>query len=50
MIPSTISQEMKSNVFFRHDLLRERLGAKDDVEALGLIRQYKDEGKSIQKL
>lgn len=49
-LPSTIGQECKSNVFFRHALLKDRLGAKSDVEALALLREYKDEGKSLQKL
>lgn len=51
MLPSTVAQECESNIFFRHTLLKDKLGAKDNVEALALLRQYKDEGKSLtQKL
>ena len=50
MLPSTVEQECKSNIFFRHDLLKDRLGAKDAVDALAKLREYKDTGKSLQKL
>lgn len=50
MLPSTVAQECKSNIFFRHDLLKDKLGAANDVEALKLLRQYKDEGKTLEKL
>jgi len=46
-LPSTVGQEKKSNVFFRADLLKDRLGVATGVEALGLLRAMKDQGKSL---
>lgn len=50
MLPSSVGQEKLSNVFFRSGILAPKFGVTDPVECLGLIRQYKDQGKSLQKL
>ena len=47
-LPSTVEQECKSNVFFRHDIIAHKFSPHtSSIESLGLIRQYKDEGKSL---
>lgn len=46
-LPSTIGQECKSNIFFRHDLLLQKLGAQDKIEALAKLREFKDNGQKL---
>ena len=43
MLPSSVEQECKSNIFFRYKLLREKLKAKDDLESMAIIRKALDD-------
>lgn len=46
-IPSTVDQERKSNIFFRHDILCPKFKVTKTVECLQLLRDYKDNGQKL---
>ncbi len=46
---STVAEEISSNVFFHcnQDWLKQLLGAQNDIQAMHLLREYKNQGKSF---
>lgn len=46
-LPSSVFQQCKSNVFFRHDILCEKFKVNDPIECLQILRDYKDNGQKL---
>ena len=47
-VPSTIAEELEINIFIRAALMIQKIGASHEIEALGMLREWKNKGKTLE--